>query len=125
MANQQLGTVVFDGDCGFCTWSIDQMKRWVKPPAAVVPFQFADLQRLGLTLAECEAAVQWVPVRGPARSGGRAVAAILKTSGFPWSGLGTLADLPGVRVLVDLLYRQVAAHRYQLPGATPACRLPQ
>ena len=33
--------------------------------------------------------------------------------------------LPGIRQLQDWVYRWIADHRYQLPGSTEACALPQ
>ena len=117
-------TLVFDGDCAFCTWSVDQAKRWVRPRARIVAWQHADLARLGLTEEQCQLAVQWVTSGGVVRSGGRAVAAALRSGRAPWPALGALADVPGIAQIVDALYRLIAANRYRLPGSTPACKLP-
>ena len=117
-------TLVFDGDCGFCTWSVDMAKKWIRPRARIVPWQRADLAALGLTEEQCQLAVQWVSASGDVRAGGRAVAALLRSSPAPWPVLGALADVPGIAQLVDALYRLIAANRYRLPGSTPACRLP-
>ncbi|MDA9912828.1 DUF393 domain-containing protein [Candidatus Nanopelagicales bacterium] len=116
--------LVFDGDCGFCTWSVNIAQRWIRPNTNIVPWQRADLAALGLTAEQCQQAVQWVAETGDIQAGGRAVAALLQHSPAPWPVLGTFASVPGVAQLVDALYRLVAANRYRLPGSTPACRLP-
>lgn len=41
-------TLVFDGDCGFCTSSARLLER-IGPDAEIVPWQRADLDRLGIT----------------------------------------------------------------------------
>ena len=117
-------TLVFDGDCGFCTWSVDRTKKWIRPRARILPWQRADLVALGLTEEQCQLAVQFVSADGDVRSGGRAVAATLRDSPQPWPLLGRLAEVPGLAQLVDALYRLIAANRYRLPGSTPACALP-
>ena len=68
-------TLVFDGDCGFCTATVNLAKRWLRPRAVIVAYQFADLADLGLSTQECVEAVQWVGADGSHRSGGQAVAA--------------------------------------------------
>ncbi|MGB2968561.1 MAG: DUF393 domain-containing protein [Candidatus Nanopelagicales bacterium] len=117
-------TLIFDGDCGVCTWSVDQLKRWVNPRAQVVAWQQTDLRALGVTEAECQRAVQFVDESGEHVGGGRAVAAVLKASPPPWPALGFVLDLPGIRRVTDFGYRVIAANRYRLPGSTPACQLP-
>ena len=66
-------TVVFDGDCAFCTASADRLRRWSRGALDIVPWQRADLAALGLTESQCRDAVQYVGPDG-ARSGGAAIA---------------------------------------------------
>jgi predicted DCC family thiol-disulfide oxidoreductase YuxK len=113
--------LIFDGDCGFCTWSVQQTQRWIRPRAEIHPWQNVNLKELGLTQEQCSQAVQWVTPTGEVFSGGRAVSHALQASPLPWSILGRFFTLPGVRSVIDLVYRGVAANRYRLPGATPAC----
>lgn len=115
------GTLVFDGDCGFCTRSAD----WVatRSDAAVEPWQRLDLAAHGLTEDEVRTAAYWLdPDGGEPLRGARAVAAALRACGRPWRGVGVLLDLPPLRPLSALGYRVVAANRHRLPGTTPACR---
>jgi predicted DCC family thiol-disulfide oxidoreductase YuxK len=118
------GLVVFDGDCGFCTTSVRFAKGRMRVPADAVPWQRADLGKLGLAEAACIEAVQYRDRSGRWHSAGRAVAAILIDSGLPWSALGRIARIPGIAWLFDRLYEWVAANRSRLPGGTPACEVP-
>jgi predicted DCC family thiol-disulfide oxidoreductase YuxK len=119
-------TFVYDGDCAFCTTCARFARRWVPTPAVIVPWQFADLARLGLTRAQCEAAVQWV-VPGPrgALAGPDAIAALLASSRRAWRLVGWLLQRRPVRLLGWQVYRWVARNRHRLPGGTAACALPR
>ena len=44
-------TVIYDGDCRLCQASVDWLR--LKLDIAAVPFQRANLERLGLTREEC------------------------------------------------------------------------
>jgi len=118
-----LTTLVFDGDCGFCTTSAGLAQR-LAPGLRVVAWQQADLAELGLTAAEAAARVQLVAADGSISAGGAAVAAVLAEAGGPWRVVAGLLRAPGVRALTEVVYRLVARYRYRLPGGTPACRLP-
>lgn len=116
--------LVFDGDCAFCTATVDQLRRFVRPRATIVPWQRTDLDLLGLTADQCRRSIQWVPAGSPIAAGGAAAAAVLCTGRQPWPLVGRAMQLPLINVLVEAVYRIVAANRYRLPGSTPACRLP-
>jgi predicted DCC family thiol-disulfide oxidoreductase YuxK len=118
-------TFVYDGDCAFCTSSARFAERRVPTDAIIVPWQFTDLDALGLTEAQCDEAVQWVASDGsPAAAGPRAIAALLRSSNVPWRVVGWLLDLPPVRALAWPIYRWVARNRHRMPGGTAACALP-
>lgn len=111
--------VVFDGDCGFCTRAVEWAQR--RSPIAAVPWQRADLNALGITSEQAQAAV-WYADAGRRASGADACAAILQRSPLVgWRFTGYVLALPGVRSLARLGYRIVAANRHRLPGGTPAC----
>lgn len=114
-------TLVFDGDCGFCTVSAGVISRWIRPRARISPWQSLDLDALGLTPEECQSAVQWVAENGRISSGGRAMAAALRASPFPWPIIGNALDLPGMQQLVAVIYAWIADNRHRLPGSTAAC----
>lgn len=118
-----LPLIVFDGDCGFCTRSIEWGRRRIRRMSTAVPFQRADLDALGLDAATCRTAVQYVGADGRITAGERAVASLLRDAGWPWSPLGRLLALPGVRAVAGLVYRWVARNRYRLPGASDSCAL--
>ena len=115
--------LVFDGDCGFCTTSARFLHRWVVRDGStrVTPWQQLDLDELGLTTDQCRAAVQWVGEDGQVASGHTAIAAALREGHPVWRPVGALLVAPGLSWLAARLYQWVSAHRYALPGGTPAC----
>jgi predicted DCC family thiol-disulfide oxidoreductase YuxK len=90
----------------------------------VEPWQFLDLEPLGLTAEQCTQAVQWVAEDGEGVAAEFAVIAALRHAGGVWKVLGGLMNLPGIRQLAGVVYRLVAKYRHKLPGGTPACKLP-
>jgi predicted DCC family thiol-disulfide oxidoreductase YuxK len=117
------GLLVFDGDCGFCTSSVRFASRWVdrRRRYQVAPWQQLDLDRFGLTEAQCVAAAQFVRPDGSVASGHAAVAEGLKRGALPWRPLGHLLTMPGIGPVAAWAYHWVSEHRYALPGGTPAC----
>jgi predicted DCC family thiol-disulfide oxidoreductase YuxK len=121
---------LYDGDCAFCTSCARFIERRIPTSAEVTPWQFADLDALGVTEADAEASVQWIDAharRGrPRRAGGPAgIAALLVDAGSYWRPLGWLLDLRPVRWIAAPAYRLIARNRHRLPGGTAACLLPQ
>jgi predicted DCC family thiol-disulfide oxidoreductase YuxK len=119
-----VATLVFDGDCGFCTRCVALVPKRVRRTTKVVPYQRADLAALDLTAAECAEAVQWVGDDGSRGRGHAAIGRLLQSGGGAWAVVGTLLLLPPVSWLAAVVYRLVAANRMRLPGGTPACALP-
>lgn len=97
----------------------------MRSAAHVVPWQFADLDALGLTVEQCEQAVQWVGTDGRVASGPAAIAALLRGSGQAWRPLGWLLARRPVLAAAWPAYRWVARNRHRVPGGTPACSLTQ
>lgn len=132
MTEVALPTLVFDGDCAFCTSSVHWAERWCRPAVRFVPWQNVDLAAEGLTEAQVTTAVQWlgpqasqrrIPV-GAIPSGAAAVARMLLRSRWPWRLVGGLLLVPPFSWLGAGVYRLVAINRYRLPGGTPACAVP-
>jgi predicted DCC family thiol-disulfide oxidoreductase YuxK len=119
-----VSTLVFDGDCGFCTRCVAFVPRAALRTTTVVPYQRADLGALGLTAAECAAAVQWVGADGSRARGHAAVGRVVGEAGGAWRVVGALLLVPPISWLAAGVYRLVAANRMRLPGGTPACALP-
>jgi predicted DCC family thiol-disulfide oxidoreductase YuxK len=118
-------TLVYDGDCAFCSSCAQFIERRIPTRAALVPWQFADLPALGLTQAQAEEAVQWVDTDGTVSSGPDAVALLLRDAGRLWEVPGRALQLGPVRLAAWPAYRWIANHRHLLPGGTAACALPQ
>jgi predicted DCC family thiol-disulfide oxidoreductase YuxK len=110
--------LVFDGDCGFCSSCARLLER---RGVAIVPWQRADLEALGISAEEAAAAVRWVAPGGEVAGGAAAVAAALESVGPPWRLAGRFLSLPVVRSLAAIGYELVARNRHRLPGGTPAC----
>jgi predicted DCC family thiol-disulfide oxidoreductase YuxK len=116
-------TLVYDGDCAFCTTCVGWVARLGLAVDAVTAWQHADLAALGLTPAQCEAAVQLVE-EGRVTSGHEAVGRLLLRGPWWWRPIGVLLLVPPTSWLACAVYRWVAGHRSRLPGGTPACALP-
>jgi predicted DCC family thiol-disulfide oxidoreductase YuxK len=113
-------TLVYDGDCAFCTSSVQWLTRRRVNVGEVIAWQHADLARYGLTQEQCEAAVQLVlPER--TWSGHKAFGRLLLRSQWWWKPLGALILVPPTSWVARAVYRWIADHR----DRTPACALPQ
>ncbi len=114
-ASRDLGVLVFDGQCGFCRRCVEVMLKHLRLHPRVVAWQEADLTQLGLSVKQCQEAVQWVSaIGGKSRqnfSAEDAVAKVLRNAGGLWSGIGVLMMLPGVHWLSGVIYRWVARSR--------------
>lgn len=116
-------TLVFDGDCGFCTRAVGWIERLdrhgrVRAVACQMP---GVAEAHGLTAMQCAEAVWAFTPDGRRHRGASAANAVLGTA------LGTrlplrIYALPGSRALQDRAYDWVAANRRRFPGATPWCR---
>ncbi|MEI7034259.1 DUF393 domain-containing protein [Streptomyces pratensis] len=116
--------LVYDGDCAFCTTSVTFLTRLLRPNCTATPWQFADLDALGVTSERAQYEVLWVSPLGTVYGGAQAVAKLLLNAGGVWAWLGGLLTLPPARWAAHGVYRLVATHRHRLPGGSPACALP-
>lgn len=116
--------LVYDGDCAFCTTSVNYLMRWLRPNCTVTPWQFADLAALGVTQRRAEYEVLYISPAGTVHGGAQAVARLMLSAGGVWAWPGGLLTLPPVRWIAHGVYRIVAANRHRLPGGSPACALP-
>lgn len=133
----RLPLVLFDGDCAFCTSSINRLTATFPDAFDARPFQHVDLAALGLSTARCRSELQWVPepdraaLSGNLCGGAQAVAALLRVGGRSRGGLlgasavalGTVSAYPPLSWVAAGVYAAVAAHRSRLPGGTPACEM--
>ncbi|SOD61408.1 Predicted thiol-disulfide oxidoreductase YuxK, DCC family [Streptomyces zhaozhouensis] len=116
--------LVFDGDCGFCTTSVNFAERRIRPDCTTVAWQFADLDALGVTEERARHEVLWVTPNGRVYGGAAGVAKLLMRAGGVWAPLGAALMIPPVSWLAAGVYRLVARNRQRLPGGTAACALP-
>lgn len=118
-------TLIFDGDCGFCTTAVTWLEHHLPAFPTAVPFQWADLDKLGVTEAEARERV-WL-VSGGRRFGGHFAVSVLlrRQPSAGWRFLGWLIAAPGFSLISAAGYALVARYRYRLPGGTPACRVSQ
>ena len=110
-------TLVYDGDCGFCTSAVRWVARLRLDPGTVAPWQTADLPSLGLTRQQCEEKLQWVADGGRVSSGHEAVARLLLHSALPWRLPGALLLTPPLSWLADLSGRGVGGIGVKLSPA--------
>ncbi|WP_206506366.1 thiol-disulfide oxidoreductase DCC family protein [Streptomyces chrestomyceticus] len=116
--------LVYDGDCGFCTTCVRFVERRIRPRCTVSPWQFTDLEALGVTQERAEHEVLWITPAGSVYGGAQAVAKLLMSARGPWSVPGALLTLPPFRQAARAVYRLIADNRHRMPGGTAACSLP-
>src|SRR5262249_45254450 len=112
-------TILYDGHCRFC---VEQMQRLARRlPAG--KFQALDFQEPGVlegfpgvTHAQAMRALQFVDARGRVFSG--AEAAVRALGLRPLFKIAYVYYLPGLRQILDALYRAVARNRYRIAGRT-------
>jgi predicted DCC family thiol-disulfide oxidoreductase YuxK len=115
------GTLVYDGDCGFCTRSAEWLAA--RGRATIQPSQTLDLDAVGLTEDDVASAAWWLDADGRvAGRGAEAAAEALKTCRGPWRLVGHVLYARPWRPLADAAYQLVADNRHRLPGSTPMCQ---
>jgi predicted DCC family thiol-disulfide oxidoreductase YuxK len=90
-----------------------------------VPWQWADLDALGLTRQDVTD-FAWYLTKRHSYAGAMAFAELLRHQ--PRIGLrfaGTLLATPPFSLVAAVGYNVVARYRHVLPGGTPACALPR
>lgn len=116
--------LVFDGDCAFCTTSVNALERILPAFPPKSPWQWLDLDELGLTVDDVTN-YAWVVTPTHQYAGHLALSALLRAQkGAGWRFLGHLIATPPISWIAALAYRAIAANRHRLPGGTPACALP-
>jgi predicted DCC family thiol-disulfide oxidoreductase YuxK len=115
--------VLYDADCGFCTWLLSVLLRWDQPgrlhPIALQRSEADDLLRK-LTPAERMASWHLISPTGQLRSGGAAMSPLLRAlpaGSLPAAGCERFPEL------TERGYRWVAEHRSQLSRWLPSSAL--
>ncbi len=116
--------LIFDGDCGFCTTTANWIVEHSSVAVAAKPYQWTNLEPLGLTLDEAEAKVQlvWDDL---IYSGHKCFGKLLMIQRNPLIRLvGRVVNSKALEGISALAYDWVAKNRHRLPGGTPACKMP-
>lgn len=109
-----MGTLIYDGECGFCTNSAKWARKHLPAPHGIAPsqgFSDAELAEMGLTRADVLRAAWWYDPATGAAEGAECISRTLVAIGGRWAWLGRILWLPGVRILAAIAYRWVAANR--------------
>ncbi|RKN45514.1 DUF393 domain-containing protein [Micromonospora endolithica] len=117
--------MLYDGDCGFCTRSINDISGRVRPATPIAAYQTVDLAAWGVTASRADHEVLYVEPSGRVYGGAQAFARLLRTGRPAWRPVGFLLALPPTRWLAAGVYRLVADNRMRLPGGTAACAVPR
>jgi predicted DCC family thiol-disulfide oxidoreductase YuxK len=116
-------TLVFDGDCGFCTTVATHFKKRSRVPIDIAAWQLTDLKLLGLTAQQASAQV-YLASDGKLFGGHEAFAEFMRLQDDPFHrAVARTMRAPGLRRLSAWGYRLVAKNRHRLPGGTPACQM--
>ncbi|MGH3545546.1 MAG: thiol-disulfide oxidoreductase DCC family protein [Mycobacteriales bacterium] len=116
---------LYDGDCAFCSSCARFISRRLNTNALVVPWQTVAIEPLGVTVQQCDAAVQWIAQDNSVTNGPQAIAWLLIDAGSIWRPLGWLLRIPPASWLAEPIYRLISRNRHRMPGGTAACSLPQ
>jgi predicted DCC family thiol-disulfide oxidoreductase YuxK len=109
--------LIYDGRCRFCMREANRLQRWAHGRVRLESFRDTGVVERypGLTLADCEQALQLVEPGGRIRSGAEAVARTLRLNPRI-APLTWVYYVPGLRWAFDLGYRTVARNRFLLGG---------
>jgi predicted DCC family thiol-disulfide oxidoreductase YuxK len=116
-----VGTLVYDGDCGFCTRSA----TWIaaRGNVTIQPWQHRERLPEGLTEEDVHARAYWVEDDVPVAGGAEAIARAMQARGGLYGAYGRLLRTRLMAAVADRSYRKIAHHRHQLPGSSDACRV--
>jgi len=106
--------VIFDGTCGFCTWSVMLLDRQLGVRVASIPAQWltdAELVGLGTSRAACAEAVVFVDASGVPSSGADAVNALLRAHPLFGAPVALALRVPALLRFERSWYRWIARHR--------------
>lgn len=119
----ELPVIVYDGDCAFCSSSIRTLQRLIPRAPKMIPYQFINPADYGLTLEQCETALQYVGKAGKISQGHEAYRQMLIELGGGYKLLGHLMRTPVYYGIANTVYRWIAKNRHKMPGGTPTCSL--
>lgn len=103
--------LVYDGDCGFCGYSVRYWKKLTGDRVDYRPYQEMAAQYPAIPIADFQRAVQFIAPGGHRSSA--AEASFLTLSHAPGKGfwLALYRRLPGFAIISELVYAFIAVHR--------------
>ena len=103
--------LVYDGDCGFCGYSVRYWKKLTGDRVDYRPYQEVAAQYPAIPIADFQLAVQFITPGGHRSSA--AEASFLTLSFAPGKGfwLALYRRLPGFAIISEFVYAFIAAHR--------------
>jgi predicted DCC family thiol-disulfide oxidoreductase YuxK len=114
-------TLIYDGDCAFCTLWVNRLRSWLPTFPKTVTSQSAPLETLGLS-ADDVANYAWYITPTHQYAGHMAASALLRAQPKLWLRvLGALIVLPPLSLIAGAVYSFVARFRHKLPGGTATC----
>lgn len=119
--------MLYDGECGFCSWSVQQALRLARGQLAAEPLQAPGvLARYGIPQKAAMLSLHVVTPDGKLHRGGAAIRMVLRELAWLWPA-DYLWYLPGFAWLMDRAYDAAARHRHRLGRwlGLSACRLPE
>lgn len=118
-------TLIFDGDCGFCTSTANWITKNSLVQIEAQPYQWAKLADFGLTEKEASSKVQLIS-GGKIYAGHHCMAKLLLLQPNRFlKFIGAVMVMPSIDPISAKVYDWVAANRQNLPGGTPACKMPK
>jgi predicted DCC family thiol-disulfide oxidoreductase YuxK len=110
--------LLFDGDCGVCSWSAEVAKRMDRGRRFVIePYQNfgeSELMRFGVNYEKCTRALQVITRKGRVYAGALGVNYFLWRR-FPWALIVFLIYAIPVLLLLEVIgYRIVAENRHRI-----------
>jgi predicted DCC family thiol-disulfide oxidoreductase YuxK len=112
--------LIFDGACGFCTWSASFAHRAAAQPIHIVPYQWlsdSQLARFGTTRAQCAREVHFIDSRGFSHRGADAANALVQKPYFLRQVLAFIARHEVLLAIEHRCYQWIAAHRVGISRA--------
>lgn len=117
-------TLVYDGDCAFCTKCAVFIEQRLPAEAKVLTWQsLPDLSAVGLTEEDLETASYWFDETGRAWRGEEGIAMALASTGGIYKLGGRAILSPPFSWMSGPVYRWVSRNRNRMPGATDSCRI--
>ena len=105
------GTLIYEGDCGFCRRCVDRWKTITRGRGHAVPYQEAAVLHPEIPIEEFRRAVQYIDENGRRSSGALALFESLQdVPGYRWLGWA-YRHVPLFAPASDWVYSEVAGHR--------------